>query len=216
VSPELQTWLLQQMIDKGIGIVATAIGSVLGWLILRQAKRALGVANEAREQVRQMTVSQLDAASLQGWTRSVDQRLAELAERPAARPHPGGHLAPPRPRRSSMSTNTIPQVLDPFVRTVRTGIQVLAAFVTIAPAVPVIVATIHADDGSRVGIVLAAAAVWVTTAAGVIARIMAIPAVNDLLAHWNLAGHSGEYAGGGDTFTSMLTLPAGAQTDSLR
>lgn len=111
---------------------------------------------------------------------------------------------------------TIPQVLDPFVRTVRTGIQVLLAFATIAPVVPLIVAAIHADDGSQTAIVLGAVAAWVTTAAGIIARIMAIPLVNQLLGKLGLSGHSGVFVPGGDTFTQFVPTIAPAQVDALR
>lgn len=83
------------------------------------------------------------------------------------------------------------EILDRGRRVARTIIQAAGAFLTLAPAYPALVAAIGAPKDSNVGVWLAASAVWVGTIAGIIARIMAIPAVNDLLAKVGLAGHSG-------------------------
>jgi len=84
-----------------------------------------------------------------------------------------------------------PQILDTARRVARTIIQVALAFGTVAAIYPLIVNAIGAPAGSNVALWLATIGTWVTTAAAIIARIMAIPAVNSLLAGLRLAGHSG-------------------------
>jgi hypothetical protein len=108
--------------------------------------------------------------------------------------------------------NTIPQVLDPFIRTIRTALQVLIACASLlaplAAVWPSIVGAIRADDASTVGIWLAASVAWVTTGSAVAARIMAIPGVNLLLQRIGLAGHSGGVADSADTLTSLFPAQA--------
>jgi hypothetical protein len=73
----------------------------------------------------------------------------------------------------------------------RTVVQAALAFVSLAPIYPIVVHAIGAPASTNAGAWLAASVVWVGTVAGAISRIMAIPAINDLLAHVGLAGHSG-------------------------
>lgn len=88
-------------------------------------------------------------------------------------------------------SNPIPEILDTGRRVARTVVQVAVAVVSIAPVYPFIVAALGAPRDSNVGLWLAASVTWVGTVAGIISRVMAIPAVNDLLGHVGLAGHSG-------------------------
>lgn len=115
--------------------------------------------------------------------------------------------------------NTVPQVLDPFIRTVRTALQVLvalASFLAVAAVVwPQIVSAIAADDTSTVGVFLTGSVVWITAAASLAARIMAVPAVNLLLQRIGLAGHSGEPTGQSDTFTTLLAVQPSTAVDPL-
>lgn len=110
--------------------------------------------------------------------------------------------------------STIPQVLDPFVRALRTGLQVLLALASLLAVLatiwPQIVTAIRADDTSTVGIFLTASVVWITTAAGIAARIMAIPGVNLLLGKIGLAGHSGDAGTPSDSFTRFVPVQAPA------
>lgn len=101
----------------------------------------------------------------------------------------------------------IPQVYDPLQRALRTALQVLLAFPSFALIYPAIVAAFGVPNTSRLGIYLTASVLWVAGAAAVISRLMAIPAVNDLLAKVKLAGHSGE-AEPLDSMTRALRLPA--------
>jgi hypothetical protein len=219
--PDLQVFLLQQLVDKGFGIATTVIGSVLAAIALRHLRKAKLAQDDAAAKVEQIVASHLDAASLQGWARTVDHRLEEHDRLLAAAPPP----TPERParaqtRRSTMPRtqfgDTIPQVLDPVVRVLRTVIQVLIAFVSLAPILPLIVSAIGAPAGSQYGVTLTAAAVWVAGVAAAISRIMAIPAVNALLGRIGLAGHSGVYTGDGDTQTRFVpTVGAQGTVDSL-
>jgi hypothetical protein len=88
-------------------------------------------------------------------------------------------------------SNPIPEILDTGKRVARTVVQAALAFVSLAPIYPIVVHAIGAPASTNAGAWLAASVVWVGTVAGAISRIMAIPAVNDLLAHVGLAGHSG-------------------------
>jgi hypothetical protein len=107
----------------------------------------------------------------------------------------------------------IPQIFDPWKRFARTIIQVVLGFVTVAPLVPLIIAAIGAPEGSNVAVWLAAVGVWVSTVAGVISRVMAIPAVNSLLARINLDGHSGEVAAA-DNYTGYINTITPAAADA--
>jgi hypothetical protein len=110
--------------------------------------------------------------------------------------------------------NTIPQVLDPVIRAARTALQVLlalASFLAIAAVVwPQIVDAIRADDTSTIGLFLTGSVAWITAAASIAARIMAIPLVNLGLQRIGLAGHSGEATGNADTFTRFVPVQAPA------
>lgn len=99
------------------------------------------------------------------------------------------------------------QILDPWARTFRTVLTLVIAFPSFAPVALLLLAALHAPDGSNVAIWAAALATWVTTASGVITRIMAIPAVNAWLARFRLAGQSISYAAN-DSPTQAYSLAA--------
>jgi hypothetical protein len=88
-------------------------------------------------------------------------------------------------------SNPIPQILDTGRRVARTVVQVALAIVSIAPVWPLIVHAIGNPGNGNIAVWLAASVTWVGTVAGIISRVMAVPAVNDLLARVGLAGHSG-------------------------
>jgi hypothetical protein len=88
-------------------------------------------------------------------------------------------------------TSPIPDVLDVGRRVARTVVQAALAVVTLAPIYPLIVAAIGVPKDSNVGVWIAASVAWVATAAGIISRVMAVPAVNSMLG--KLSGHSGDF-----------------------
>lgn len=71
------------------------------------------------------------------------------------------------------------QVVHPWRATLRTVVQTVPA---IAAAIPAIVAAVEQDSPGLLG----AAGVGALTVAGIVTRVMAIPAVNDLLTRWGL------------------------------
>lgn len=75
----------------------------------------------------------------------------------------------------------IPHISDKGRRALRTFLQVLGAFLSFAVVYPAIVHAIGAPTGSRVELWLATAGSWITIAATVITRLMAIPAVDQVL-----------------------------------
>ena len=92
-----------------------------------------------------------------------------------------------------MSIN-IPVVSDTARRVARTVLQVIAGFGAFAAVYPLIVSAIGAPKGSNLAVWLAGSAAVVTGIAAVLARVMAIPAVNTWLGAVRLAGHSGAAA----------------------
>jgi len=104
--------------------------------------------------------------------------------------------------------NVVPQVFDTARRVARTVIQAGLAIVSFAPIYPLIVGAIGAPKGSNLAGWLAASVVWVGSIAGAISRIMAIPAVNNLLAPVKLAAHSGTTLPG-DSYTTALPILTG-------
>lgn len=84
------------------------------------------------------------------------------------------------------------QVEYPWKAAIRTAVQVgIPAFLTIAVVVPLIVQILLEELGERmpdsVRLWLIAAAALITSAATILARVMAIPAVNAWLAKFGLA-----------------------------
>lgn len=71
------------------------------------------------------------------------------------------------------------QVVHPWRATLRTVVQTVPA---IAAAIPAIVAAVEQDSPGLLG----AAGVGALTVAGIVTRVMAIPAVNDLLTRWGM------------------------------
>lgn len=104
--------------------------------------------------------------------------------------------------------NFIPDIADKARRAVRTGIQVALAFGTFAAVYPLIIEAVGAPANSTLGVWLGATVTWVTVAAGIISRIMSIPAVNDVLAKLRLAGHSGEAATDDAPVTELSDSPS--------
>lgn len=109
-----------------------------------------------------------------------------------------------------MATSPTPQIADTAARFFRTVIQAALAVVSFAPVYPLIVSAIHAPAGSKAAALLTVAGVWISAAAGIISRLMAIPAVNTVLGKIKLAGHSGTVTAS-DTWTTynpVITAPA--------
>ena len=101
-------------------------------------------------------------------------------------------------------SNPIPQVFDTGKRVLRTVVQVgIPTFVAFAAAVPALLAQAHLYLKPELYTALLGVAALITTAAAVITRIMAIPAVNNLLAQIGLGGHSGNVTAQ-DTYTRMI------------
>ena len=71
-------------------------------------------------------------------------------------------------------------------RVIRTLFQVAAGFIVSAPTVIQIIAAIGADPSTHLGMTLAAIGAATTTIAGVLARIMAVPAINQWLVNIGL------------------------------
>lgn len=106
-------------------------------------------------------------------------------------------------------------IADVWHRVWRTVVQAALAFLTFAPVYPLVVEAVGAPADSTLGVWLAVVGVWVATVAGVITRLMAIPALNRAAAKVRLDGHSGtavaveESEGGGQTWTSIIRVQDG-------
>lgn len=101
---------------------------------------------------------------------------------------------------------TVPQVYDPWVRTARTVLTLVVAFPSFAPVALALLAVVHAPDGSNIALWVGTLVGWVTLASGAITRLLAVPAVNDWLARFRLAGHSGDLTAL-DSPTRAIALP---------
>lgn len=109
----------------------------------------------------------------------------------------------------SAHTVTVPEIADTARRVARTAVQVgIPSFLALAGAVPVllsVLASINLSPTVRLALVGAAGAI--TGAAALLTRIMAVPAVNQLLDAVRLGGQS-TIAAPADTETRMLNLSA--------
>lgn len=102
------------------------------------------------------------------------------------------------------------QILDSGRRAARTAIQAILAFLTLAPVYLTLASLVHAPDGSNLAIYVATSIAWVGAVSASLAKVMALPAVNDLLAKIGLDGHSGD-ATGSDSWTTALPILAQRQ-----
>lgn len=109
----------------------------------------------------------------------------------------------------SAHTVTVPEIADTARRVARTAVQVgIPSFLALAGAVPVVLQdAAQIDLSPTVRVALVGAAGLITGAAATLTRIMAIPAVNELLERVRLGGQS-TVAGPLDTETRMLSLAA--------
>lgn len=105
---------------------------------------------------------------------------------------------------------TITEIADTARRVARTALQVIAgfgAFAAVYVAVVQVLGTTAGISGTTAGAWLAASAVTVTGVASALAKIMALPTVNQFLDRVNLGGQS-VLGTANDTETRMLNLSA--------
>jgi hypothetical protein len=110
----------------------------------------------------------------------------------------------------STHTATVTEIADTARRVARTAVQVIAGFAAFAAVYVAIVQVLgHSAgiSGTTAGAWLAGSAVTVTSVAAALAKIMALPAVNELLDRVNLGGQS-TVAAQLDTETRLLSLSA--------
>jgi hypothetical protein len=113
-----------------------------------------------------------------------------------------------------MSSPAIPQIFDTGKRVARTLIQVgIPTFIAFAAVVPVLLQQAHVLLKPELYAALLGVAGIITAAAGTLTRVMAIPAVNSLLARINLDGHSGEVAAA-DNYTGYINTITPAAADA--
>lgn len=85
-----------------------------------------------------------------------------------------------------------PVVIDKGKRIVRTVAQVAVGFIIAAPSVVQVLDAFGADPSTHLGALLAGVGAGTTAIAGILSRIMAVPAVNSFLANLNVDAETTE------------------------